>query len=421
MDAFPQKYLLNGSDYFQLLLDRSGKKTDAGNIARLVLHLDNVPNVEAIQRKLQHPYFKWLNDLQLDTGWFFQAPKWKRIADGGAPQLHVDDLTGAEPLEDLSQFKLPNDQLINFGLYLLKGQQAAFTITWHHALMDSKGVELAARYISGQLDEEQFTHFLPKPGHKMRVLEQLNHAREVKNFLVSGERQPVAALPVQNTSRKGYYSIDFSKEETQYIEKDRAKKFVRFGRSPFLLASSVRGFHQLLQKKKVEAQRFWVPVPQDRRRKGAFGPVMTNQVSFLFYELFPQHLESLKTCSDAISQQMMEQMRSGIPKSYEAMMDLFRWMPMPLYSYLVKGPTNGAIGSFFFSDTGYSLKGFEQFQDCAITDAIHYPPFAPRPGMTMIYMTFRDRLRLMLAYDKSVLGKGDLQLLEGGIRGNLVG
>ena len=165
---------------------------------------------------------------------------------------------------------------------------------------------------------------------------------------------------------------------------------------------------------------FWIPIPQDRRRKGAFGPVLSNQVSFLFYKLFPEHLESMKVAVDSISEQMISQMRTGIPKSYNIMMDLSRRLPMWLCNRLMKAPTKGAMASFFFSDTGNSLDNFDSFLGYSVKDAIHYPPNAGYPGFTVVFMTFQQQLSVIIGYTKASADAKDIALFEETLRKDLM-
>ena len=164
-----------------------------------------------------------------------------------------------------------------------------------------------------------------------------------------------------------------------------------------------------------------MPIPQDQRKKGAWGPVLANQVSFLFYRLFPEVLSDMKATVDEISKQMIDQIRNRIPQSYKIMMAFSRRMPMWLYSYIVKSPTKGAFASFFFSDTGNSLEGFDQFAGIPIMDAVHYPPNAGYPGFTTVFMLFQNRLKVVVAHTDASADTMAIEQFEKAIRKDLLG
>jgi len=196
---------------------------------------------------------------------------------------------------------------------------------------------------------------------------------------------------------------------------------VRFGKSPVFLATAIRSFNQLLEGKGKKGNSFWVPIPQDQRRKGALGPIMANQVSFLFYRLFPEALSDMKSTVDEISKQMIDQIRNRIPQSYKIMMAFSRRMPMWLYSRIVKSPTKGAFASFFFSDTGNSLEGFDHFQGIPVTDAVHYPPNAGYPGFTVVFMLFQNKLKVVVAHTDNSADDMAMARFEEALREDLLG
>ena len=123
----------------------------------------------------------------------------------------------------------------------------------------------------------------------------------------------------------------------------------KFGRSPFYLACSARAVKEILVQRKSVVSNFWIPVPQNQRKKGALGPLLGNHLSFLFYRLNTTTLESLRNSVISINDQMVNQVRNGIPKAYDVLMNFLKRIPSSLYYQLIKGPQGGSLSGFLFT------------------------------------------------------------------------
>ncbi len=415
-----EKIQLNGSDYFQLVIDRHIRQSSkVGNIGRFSLDLEKVPNVDLLENSIKNnPFFVWLSQANLASKFPFQIPKWKQSRKSNSSFIRV--LEETTPLSDidlpddilLKDMKVGKGPLIQLDLLSKKDGSAKLIFSFHHALMDSRGAELLMRSLGQDLALDSIQPLAkPKPSEE-KVVEQLNKARDVKDFLHENQTDNIALLlDGKQKSKARYSTIRFTEEESTQIEVN-SKKLARFGRSPFLMAASTRAFNELLKSKGRTNESIWIPVPQDRRLKGANGPLVGNHVSYLFYRLFPDKLVDIETTVKDISDQMIGQMRQRMPQNYNVMMELFRRMPMPIYSHLSKSPTKGAFASFFFSDTGNSLAGFDQFLGAPILDATHYPPNAPYPGFTVVFMNYQEKLKVVIAHTDASATDSDIALFE---------
>jgi hypothetical protein len=425
-EQLPQRLPLNGSDYFQLFLDRHHRATGPlGNVSRFAVYLDKLPDPSALESHINgHPLLCWLHNLRLKTGWPFQLPRWQQKQ--GPPvaiplRLFMTDLSPRELPEIIwsTDLRAKSEAPFRFDLVSYSSGQAALVFSWNHILMDARGAELLVRQLG--LPNTDAQYFAP-PEPPLPLMESLQHARKVKDFLLDGTRIKPALLTGRPTrERNCFHIIDFTAAESRQVEANCQKYLARFGKSPVLLAATLRAYQHILDGTASAEQQFWVPIPQDQRRKGVAGPVIGNQVSYLFYRLRSPHLGGLQTAVDEISAQMVSQMRAGIPKSYHIMMELVRRMPLGLYSYITKSPTQGMLASLFFSDTGHTLDDFTDFAGCAVTDAIHYPPSAGIPGFTTIFMSVQNRLRAVIGYTADSAGADKPLRFERFLRNDLLG
>jgi hypothetical protein len=219
----------------------------------------------------------------------------------------------------------------------------------------------------------------------------------------------------QKTCQYGYRNIRFSIDETRRIDAVCDSYHIRLGRSAFYLAAIIRSFHDAVAAEDT-THNYWVPVPQDRRRKGVLGPVFANQVSSLYYSITQEHIGSMAEVVQTLSASMMDQMRARLPESNKVMMDSMVYAPLWLYRYLIKSPTKGRLASFFFSDTGNSLEGLTAFMGHPLVEAVHYPPPSMMPGWTCIFMRVQDQQQVVVSFpnatseDASLINKFEARL-----------
>ncbi|MCB0662955.1 MAG: hypothetical protein KDC24_09460 [Saprospiraceae bacterium] len=424
-DTFPTLFALNGSDYFQVILDRHHRKySKMGNVCRLGIFVDGVIDAEKWEKKVtQDSILQWMSGLRLRKVLPFQLPAWKsKGVQTPIWQVHTTDIGHDLPLDlyyrDINPYK---NCPIRFDLVVGKDNKSTLLITWSHVLMDSHGAELLLQYLhNGQAAFP--LQLLPKTEEELPIKEQIQKAKEVKNFLLDGNQTLLDNLQEQPRTIKGsqYRIIRFSEEETEQIAAYSKELKIRLGQSPLLLGASIRGFDYLMQKRGVQCKSFWVPIPQDQRRKGANGPLIGNQVSYLFYRLFPKDVNSLADIVSEINRQMMDQMRQRIPASYNTMMHLSRRLPYWLFEWITKRPTKGKLSSFFFSDTGTLLSGMETFEGMPFKDVIHYPPNPSIPGITVVFSIFQKKLQAIVAFAPGSVSEDDLENLKAFLRKELI-
>ncbi|HRB33368.1 MAG TPA: hypothetical protein PLP93_09470 [Nitrosomonas sp.] len=422
----PERLLLSGSDYFQLLLDRHHRQHGLqGNVGRFSVEVKGRLDACQLEKIINNdPIFCWLHSLRLKKQWPLQLPQWIQMQSSDPIPISIFEISQQEnciPKElfevDIRPYLDPPFQL---NLIYFEQDQTTLLFTWSHILMDAQGAEILVRHLGNAIGDNPIQLFASE-NTKFSITEQLRQTQKARNFIFFEKRSIfISFLEKLDGKRINYYhSLHFSETETEQIIANSRRAGARFGRSVFLLAACMHSFSDLLKRKGRINTALWVPVPQNNRKKGACGPLVGNHLSFLFYRLFPQHLETMQKTVDIIQQQMIDQMRKGIPASFSIMMDLLLRLPLRLYGVIVKSPTKGALASFFFSDTGKTLENFKIFCGLPVSNAIHYPPNSSHPGFTIIFMSFQRKLQVIIAYTETAMNKEDISCFESSLRKNL--
>ena len=423
-----ERLFLSGSDYFQLLLDKHHRQHGLqGNIGRFAVEVKGRLDVRQLEQTLNSdPIFCWLHSLRLKKPWPLQLPQWIQIRSSAPIPINTfeasqqDDCILNELLmRDIQPHFDPPFQL---DVIDCKQNRTILLFTWSHLLMDSQGAEILMRYLGDALGDQPIQPFGSK-NTRLALAEQLKQTQKTRNFIFFEKKSIHISVLDKGDSKQinVYHTLRFSETETEQIIVNCKRAGAQFGRSPFLLAACMHSFSDLLARKGKTNTTIWVPVPQNKRKKGILGPIVGNHLSYLFYRLFPQHLQTMQKTVDVIKQQMIDQMREGIPASFSIMMDLLLRLPLWLYGKIVKSPTRGAFASFFFSDTGKTLDDFNVFCGLPVSNAIHYPPNSSHPGLTIIFMNFQQKLQVIIAYSEATVNKEDISWFESSLRKNLFG
>jgi hypothetical protein len=178
--------------------------------------------------------------------------------------------------------------------------------------------------------------------------------------------------------------------------------------------------NKLLQDRGQKTHDLWIPVPRDQRKKGSQGPLLGNHLSFLFYRLKKNDLNSLSKTVKAINDQMVSQIRTRMFADYDILMKYLRRTPSPLYYFWIKGPQGGSLASFLFTVSADHPEDFQKFGDCTIKDSWSFPSNIYPPGLTFAFMRYHDCLHLMILYFDDVLSATELDKLEKQIRHELI-
>jgi len=193
-----------------------------------------------------------------------------------------------------------------------------------------------------------------------------------------------------------------------------------YGLSPFYLSSVSLALKNLLIQRGNKAINFWIPVPQDNRKKGAKSPIIGNHLSFLFYRLFDNDLTDLKSTVQSINSQMVHQVKKDLPNSYNHLMDYMKGIPSSIYYRLIKGPKGKSLSSFLFTVAAEHPNDFKEIFGLRITNAISLPPNTYPPGITFAYTNFEGKIQIAILYYDNVITSNEIDNLEDNIKNYLI-
>ncbi len=426
---FPDQITLNGIDVFLLQLDAMMLKSSAyGNVCTLLLELSKpISETELNDFVMQQSGYRWLKQLRLNQKGLFKLPGWKH--DG---QVEIDKIKtytwdgfGDLPYQSFQQqIELQNESPFNLLLVKSCNSSACYLIaSWHHAFMDAHGGEILVQAI-GINRADTTLNWQSEWETDLALLPKAKIAQTMKKFVYE-----ISALPLFNLYKKStdpirlsYKTIQFSRQQMEIIQAQAQQAGGGLLNSAYFLAVTSYALNLIRVRRGKQCQGdVLVPVPQDRRLRGAKGPVLGNQVTFLFYRI-PMHvLEDKAACTQEIIRQMTELMRSNKPQDYLYMMEFLRRIPGSLYRILMKQPTSGLMGSFFYSDTGASLDELDSFSGIKINQVMHFPPNVYPPGLTFVFSRRQRSLQISIAYMQHLVSEEELETLASLLTSGLLG
>lgn len=412
------------------------------NMCHLIIHFSETIDFEKLDAAIQHSeILNWLNNVKFSRQFLFGIPQWITDFEKSNPKLgnkyEIDSTTpegfiSPQLIESERNGKYP--PRISFDFVLDKGKNPSLVFTWPHVLMDARGAEFLIRHLDGKVINDnsltncEIFHNIKPTQNKIKSLfdfpRKLRFSRKSVNCISQASQLPLTSLiPESNTvlnDKKHYQVFKFTEEETAQIDKHFEAKGAFFQKSLIYLAATIRSVKSIIAKRNVPEKNYFIPVALDIRKRGSNVPIVSNQVTFLFYRITPEQTGSIEEIISSLSQQMMEQMRGEIPRSYTDMMDIFRRLPVSLYSRLISNPTKGQMASFYFSYLGEVFSDKETFFNQQIKEVIHLPSVSFPPGVSIIFYRFRNCLYAVISWVEGCLDESELALFQDILRRELL-
>jgi len=412
---------LTGADCFILALEKHNRIQGAsGNTCRYVLELDGKLDASSFKKKInENETVRYLSSLSVYRKRLFSKPEWKSsaIKDIEVNEYRSDVFLPGEILA--KNFSVDTSNLFSFDIVHRSNQNSCLILSWHHLLMDSYGAVLLLRQL--ELNDKII---LSVEEEKIKFnLDNIKQAHRAKFFIDRSSRKELSGINIAEVYKSVNQKIKiiaFTKEETQKIENNASLSGAKFGLSPLYLACASRGVKQILVGRNLPVANFWVPVPQNKRKKGAFWPLLSNHLSFLFYRISHAELSSLKQSVTSINNQMVDQMRKGLPKAYDVLLNFLRRIPSSVYYKLIKGPKGNSLASFLFTVAEEHPNGLLKFEGLNVVNALSIPPNNFKPGLTFAFMKFNNCLQLMVLYFEEVITEKEFSNLEKQLKHELV-
>lgn len=426
------QFFLTGSDNFHLQLDQLMVETSAtNNVCHLSIELDSNVNVKRIKEVMSaSELYTWITRLRLKQSFLpFLMYKWQLKERLDVPKIDILFITETE-LENngfLGRKTLDCRREAPFWIKIINvdSKKKYVIFGWHHSLMDAHGGELFIQYLVGKKSriDDQSLLFSKNEESRLKLRQKSEIALQMKENLYQVSLLPILSLSKKTKSNPNlrYKTILFNIQQTMDILSVAKQNQAGYLISAFYLACTACSVAEIQKIRNHQLEDILVPVPHDRRKKGADGPVFGNPISFLFYRLSKNHLQDIQECTEDIIEQMKSMIRTNSPLQYNVMLDFIRWLPGLVYRKLLKNPSKGQMASFYFSDTGESLSAFKELFDMDTNQAIHFPPIMYPPGITFVFSRFNQQLQITLGYMDDVLTVKEVETLSELLTSKLLG
>ena len=431
MNAFdksllPKKVRLSGADCFHLVLDKHAQKHGAGgNVMRKVFYFSGSISFEKTENILQRsPIIYWLCNIELVPGSLLTIPYWKFTDRGNNIILlehHVDEENSIPASILARDITINATRFIEADLLHYPSGASAFVLSWNHILLDAKGTTLLFNHLNHISENSNINYdlFFPAKEKRPNIIGYIRNMYKVKHFIQHSSKKPVSSIGEKDQKCadgiSSYRTFGFNSTESKKIAQNAFKSGSRFGPTLFFIACCAHVIHKLNTKRGKKGDT-WVPVPYDGRLKGASGPLISNCVSFLFYRLRPEEMNSIPETVKSLSAQMTSQIKEQMPQKYNMLLNMMRHIPLWLYYFLISRTGEGTFASFLYTSTGdnfnelRSLFG-EPLKNLALIPALTYPP-----GFTFVFLKHDDEVNVEIAYSPGVINEEELILVEQNMR-----
>ena len=418
----PQKVYLSGADYFHLVLDKHAKKHGAGgNVMRKVFYFDKKLSPDKIDGILKNsPVIYWLCNIKLVPGSLLKLPYWKYTDTGSEIILRKHH---AEKENEIPEIILQRDitveaiHFIEADLVYYPSGSCAFILSWNHILLDAKGTTLLFTHLNYVTDKttQNFDTFFPAKEKKPNIIKYIRNIYKVKRFVQNSSRPPVSSVAtgivktVDGITRNK--TISFNSTETKKINANAFKTGSRFGPTLYFVACCAHLIYAINKQRNKQGD-IWLPVPYDGRLRGAIGPLISNCVSFLFYRIPENQLNSVSQTVKCLGTQMTAQIKDGIPQKYTMFLNMMRHIPLWLYYFLISRTGKGVFASFLYTSTGDNFNDLKSLFGEPIRSINMIPALTFPPGLTFVFFKHDDELHVNIAYSANIISNNDLLLIE---------
>lgn len=415
---------LNGSDQLMRAFDHELRRHGfAGNQCQIVLELDGKISLEALKKRMAE-LINQFSIIRSKPSKFFR-PEWKAVAShvivGPQYRVHEDEPNLRQKLFN-EPLRVKRGELMRFDLIERDGGKADLIFTWTHLLMDATSAE----HFLAAVSDEKIT--LPKgnpppAGAPKKWPERLELMKKsVEQLDQFCERQPRALKTrFAGAPRKLDYRVEtFSAAETELVRANGSRLCGILGDAQFHAVAAALELHHLHQKIGAATQSYILPMPVGLRPKGKIEPMFSNQVDMLMLQFLPEHLESAEQAAAALKAQAVRALRENSLGYGRKLAELFSFLPLPIFTLVLKHGLKGEICSLFFGDTATVNPRLENFLGARVENFTHVAAVTPSPGLGAIFYYFRGRLRVTIVHAQTVLTESEAAEFSSALRNRLL-
>lgn len=424
-NILPSKIHLSGSDCFHLVLDKHAKKHNAGgNVMRIVFYFDDQLPLEKIRETLTNsPVIYWLCNIRLIPGTLFRIPYWKYENKGNEIVIteHNHDADDEIPETILNRdITIDAQRFIECDIIHYTSGKNVLVISWNHILIDGRGIGMLVNHLNeaDKTHGNQIDKFFPALEKKPNIIGYILNMYKVKKFIRISSKAPISSVTKKNVTSPKHFNnklIHFTETETEQISKAAFNNGARFGANLYYLSCCSHIVNYINKENNKEGV-IWLPIPYDGRLKGSFGPIISNFVAYLFYRIPQTELNTLKDTVTCLNKQMSEQIKTGMPKKYNKLLNMMRHFPLGLYYFLINRAGKGTFASFLYSSTGDNFNTLETLFNIPVRDLTIFPSSTFPPGLTFSFLKHKNKLNINIAYSSEIISNIELNTLEKGLK-----
>lgn len=307
--------------------------------------------------------------------------------------------------EEINSFSCEKNKAPLFTFHLVNSNIGVRLIfSWHHLLMDGYGAKLLMQYI---FQNNDITNVIRK---KSPInLSHFIKARKAKRYISkSAKNAEVSHISkVDNPSTAHIKVIAFSRDQQEQLKLNARTMKAKYGIGNYLLAAAALSLYQFRNEK--ESLTYWVPIPQDQRKKGAKGPLIGNHLSMLFYRITIDKNSTLSALVKELDAQMLSQIKSGVTENYTHLLNYMRNTPTWLYHKMIKGPNGKSLSSFLFTYAPENSTETTVLKQGNIKAIYNIPPNTYPPGLTFSMNQYDQELQMIIQYFSDVLSESETE------------
>jgi hypothetical protein len=422
---------LTGADWLVGMLDHMTRRAcGVGNISQVALEIDGSVPEEALRvglaTFLARLPFLWgapARDINLAPYWRSRPAASEALPltmlrlpeDADAASVELTLASGLDrPLGDAGRH-------LAFLWIAMGERRSCLAMAFDHWLLDGRGAEmllaLFLEHLDGQpLDDRLGALAAPEPAHLDRWLLRHQAGRRVIAHLRWLKEGGAALLPRPRAltgSRSHFAFVRFEPEDTRKIVDAAYREAGYLMLQSFVLAAVVQALHPLFSARQTRAPGdalptdYVVPVSVDMRPlRGSEALVFFNHLSFVLFRIPIALAENRALLAARIRDQMIGQVKAGLPQDIADASDLLRILPLPLLSQVARLPMRGEFGSFSFAQLA-SAAPPEPWRG-RVRNLFHMPRIPVPPGFGVVANQFGGRLNIVLSAHEAVLTRTQL-------------
>lgn len=392
---------LTGADKFILALDRHAKKNGGkGTVCHYIIEFDKSITTAALKNII-------LADQNVNAikNIYLKNNSWRsRLSTIDVLEIKSEDFIPTE----IESLVLNASVSPLFTFHLVESRdRIRLVLSWHHLLMDGFGARLFMQSI--------FQATIPTEIARKRSPLNLTHlvkARKAKRYVSNTARNSELSMISQESSKESIPQlklIRFGPEELDQLKANARSTGAKFGIGNYILAATSLALFQ--SRKSNEPVTYWVPIPQDQRKKGAKGPLIGNHLSMMFYRISVDKDSTLESLIKSLDSQMIKQIKEGITENYMHLMNYMRITPSWLYHRMIKGPNGKSLSSFLFTYAPENATSALRLNEISPLAVYNIPPNTYPPGLTFSVNQYDHEMQLIMQYYSDVLSNTESQEL----------